>query len=164
MIKKEQENIDKEFEKILQTKESKRFAFWVLIVFFRRFHCYGLLLFPLDEGVPTKGKVVVDTKRKAIQHSTGGTIKEIYVKEGDFVEKDDILMKLERSKGTRVKFSLRKIILRALKENMNLQRISLTKVSGLIESGKKAGEVSGGGVGWYPRVGCGEDMHQRYSR
>ena len=35
---------------------------------------------PLDEGVPTMGKVVVDTKKKAIQHSTGGTIKEIYVK------------------------------------------------------------------------------------
>ena len=45
------------------------------------------------------GKVVVDTKRKAIQHSTGGTIKEIYVKEGDFVEKDQIIMKLGDQKA-----------------------------------------------------------------
>ena len=135
MINKEQENIDKEFEKILQTKESKRFAFWVLIVFFGGFLLWAAFV-PLDEGVPTMGKVVVDTKRKAIQHSTGGTIKEIYVKEGDFVEKDDILMKLGDQKAQSEVF-IEENNIKSLEENMNLQRISLTKVSGLIESGKK---------------------------
>ena len=53
----------------------------------------------MDEGVPTNGKVVVDTKRKAIQHSTGGTIKEIFVKEGDFVKKDQIIIKLGDAKA-----------------------------------------------------------------
>ena len=71
------------------------------------FHCLfgGFLLWaafvPLDEGVPTMGKVVVDTKRKAIQHSTGGTIKEIYVKEGDFVKKMILLNETWRSEGTK---------------------------------------------------------------
>ena len=42
--------------------------------------------------------------------------------------------------------------IKSLKENINLQRISLTKVSGLIETGKKQGEVSGGRIGWYPSL------------
>ena len=37
------------------------------------------------------GKVVVDTKRKAVQHMTGGTIKEIFVREGDFVEEGPVI-------------------------------------------------------------------------
>ena len=100
-----------------------------MLIVFLEASCYGLLLFPLDEGVPTMGKVVVDTKRKAIQHSTGGTIKEIYVKEGDFVEKDDILIKLGDQKAQSEVF-IEENNIKSLEENMNLQRISLTKLSG----------------------------------
>ena len=65
-MSKEEENIDKEFEKILRTKESKTFAFWVLIVFFGGFMLWAAGT--SDEGVPTMGKVVVDAKEK--QYST----------------------------------------------------------------------------------------------
>ena len=91
---------------------------------------------PLDEGVPTMGKVVVDTKRKAIQHSTGGTIKEIYVKEGDFVEKDDLLMKLGDLRA-QSEVLIEENNIKSLEENVNLQRISLVKISGLITAGDK---------------------------
>ena len=73
-----------------------------LVVFFGGFLFWAAFV-PLDEGVPTNGKVVVDTKRKAIQHSTGGTIKEMFVKEGDFVKKDQIIIKLGMQK-LRVKY------------------------------------------------------------
>lgn len=49
---------------------------------------------PLGEGVPTHGTVTIDTKRKIVQPSLGGTIKEVLVKEGQFVEKDEILIRL----------------------------------------------------------------------
>ena len=34
---------------------------------------------PLDEGVPAQGIVSIDTKRKAVQHLTGGLVKEVLV-------------------------------------------------------------------------------------
>ena len=68
-----EQKIDREFEESLQTEGNKKLAFWTLIVFFGGFVIWATLV-PLDEGVPTMGKVVVETKRKAIQHSTGGTI------------------------------------------------------------------------------------------
>lgn len=71
-----------------------RIGLWGLIIGFG-----GLLLWatfaPLDEGVPTQGVVSIDTKRKTIQHLLGGRIREIYVKEGQYVEANQPLLKLE---------------------------------------------------------------------
>ena len=50
---------------------------------------------PLDEGVPCQGSVAIDTKRKIIQHSSGGIVKKIYVKEGQLVKAGDILLSLD---------------------------------------------------------------------
>ena len=50
---------------------------------------------PLDEGVPTQGIVAIDTKRKAVQHMTGGLVREVFVKEGQFVKKDEPLIRLD---------------------------------------------------------------------
>ena len=79
---------------------------------------------PLDEGVPTMGKVVVDTKRKGYSAFTGGTIKEIFVKEGDFVSKDDNLMKLGDEKAQSQVF-IEENNIKSLEENVNVQRISI---------------------------------------
>lgn len=58
----------------------------------------GFFLFaafvPLDEGVPTQGVVAIDTKRKAVQHLQGGIIKEVLVREGQWVEQDEPLLRL----------------------------------------------------------------------
>ena len=52
-------------------------------------------LAPLDEGVPTQGTVSLDTKRKPIQHLTGGIIKKINVKEGQIVKEGEILVSFD---------------------------------------------------------------------
>ena len=129
------EKINKEFEEVLQTKKYKNLAFWTLVVFFGGFLLWGAFV-PLDEGVPTIGKVVVDTKRKAVQHSTGGTIKEIFVREGDFVEKNQLLIKLGDAKALS-NVLIEENNIKSLEESVNLQRISLSKLSGLKTSIEK---------------------------
>jgi len=50
---------------------------------------------PLDEGVPAAGMVAIDTKRKAVQHLSGGIVKEVWVREGDMVKDGQIVIKLD---------------------------------------------------------------------
>lgn len=65
--------------------------------------CGVLLLWsifaPLDEGVPAQGVVVVDTKRKTIQHLTGGLIEKVLVREGQLVKSGDVLIKLNEAQA-----------------------------------------------------------------
>ena len=50
---------------------------------------------PLDEGVPTQGLISLDTKRKTVQHLQGGMVREVLVREGDRVQAEQVLMRLE---------------------------------------------------------------------
>ena len=50
---------------------------------------------PLDEGVPSQGQVAIDTKRKPVQHLTGGILKEVLVGEGDVVKEGQLLVKMD---------------------------------------------------------------------
>jgi protease secretion system membrane fusion protein len=75
-------------------RQLQRGATWALLG--------GLLVFvgwaalaPLDEGVPSQAVVAIDTKRKTIQHQQGGIIREVLVREGDQVQEDQVLMRLE---------------------------------------------------------------------
>ncbi len=52
-------------------------------------------LAPLDEGVPTQGMVTLDTKRKAVQHLSGGIVKEVLVQEGQQVKEGQVLLRLD---------------------------------------------------------------------
>jgi len=54
-------------------------------------------LAPLDAGVTASGTVVVESKRKTIQHLTGGIVEEILVRDGDHVKKGDVLIRLNRT-------------------------------------------------------------------
>lgn len=58
----------------------------------------GLLLWaalaPIDEGVPTAGSVTIDTKRKPVQHLSGGIVDQVLVREAQTVHKGDGLIKL----------------------------------------------------------------------
>ena len=51
-------------------------------------------LAPLDEGVPAQGTVMVDTKRKTVQHLTGGIIDQVFVREAQVVKAGTPLIKL----------------------------------------------------------------------
>lgn len=52
-------------------------------------------LAPLDEGVPATGMVTVESKRKVVQHLSGGIIRKILVKESQEVKAGDPLILLD---------------------------------------------------------------------
>ena len=54
---------------------------------------------PIDEGVPAQGSVVVDTKRKAVQHATGGIVREVLVGEGSTVVAGQPLLRLDNAQA-----------------------------------------------------------------
>jgi protease secretion system membrane fusion protein len=67
---------------------------WVLGLGFGGFLLWAGLA-PLDEGVPTQGMVTLDTKRKTVQHLSGGIVKEVLVHEGQQVKEGDPLLRLD---------------------------------------------------------------------
>lgn len=76
------------------TKKPIRLGFWVLIVGFGLFLLWAAFA-PLDEGVATTATVAIETRRKTIQHLTGGVVKNVPVNEGDQVKAGDVLVELE---------------------------------------------------------------------
>ncbi|MFC5551301.1 HlyD family type I secretion periplasmic adaptor subunit [Massilia aerilata] len=67
---------------------------WLIVVLgLGGFLLWGLFA-PLDKGVPLSGTVAKESNRKAIQHMTGGTIKEILVKDGDVVKEGQVLVRM----------------------------------------------------------------------
>jgi protease secretion system membrane fusion protein len=73
-----------------------RKALWALGIGFGGFLLWAALA-PLDEGVPTQGMVTIDTKRKTVQHLTGGIVKEVLVREGEVVKEGQVLMRLDEA-------------------------------------------------------------------
>lgn len=76
------------------TSQPMTVGLWVLGIGFGGFLLWAGLA-PLDEGVPTQGSVAIDTKRKAVQHLQGGIVREVFVKEGQFVKNDEPLIRLD---------------------------------------------------------------------
>jgi protease secretion system membrane fusion protein len=76
------------------TRAPARLGFRVLAIGFGGFLLWAALA-PLNEGVPTSGVVAIDTKRKAVQHLSGGIVKAVYVKEGQFVQNNDPLLEID---------------------------------------------------------------------
>jgi len=73
-----------------------RIGLWALVVGFGGFLLWAGLA-PLDEGVPGQGMVAIDTKKKPVQHLSGGLIKEVLVKEGDEVTEGQLLIRLDEA-------------------------------------------------------------------
>ena len=73
-----------------------RFGLWALGIGLGVFVLWSAFA-PLDEGVPGQGMIALDTKRKTVQHLSGGLIKEILVREGDLVQEGQLLMRLDEA-------------------------------------------------------------------
>ncbi|MCB9481217.1 MAG: HlyD family type I secretion periplasmic adaptor subunit [Desulfobacteraceae bacterium] len=71
----------------------------VVFIFFGGLAVWSLF-FPFEGAVIASGTVKVDGKKKVVQHLEGGIIDSIYVKEGDFVKKGELLIKLKSSQVT----------------------------------------------------------------
>lgn len=76
------------------TGRAARVGLWALGLGFGGFLLWAALA-PLDEGVPSHGVVTVDTKRKAVQHLSGGIIKRVLVREGEIVQEGQPLIELD---------------------------------------------------------------------
>ena len=76
------------------TRRPIRIGLWTLGIGFGGFLLWAGLA-PLDEGVPTQGMVAIDTKRKAVQHQTGGIVRQVLVREGQAVKAGEPLIHLD---------------------------------------------------------------------
>ena len=77
------------------TGRTIRIGFWGLIVGFGTFLLWAAFA-PLDEGVPCPGTVSIDTKRKVVEHLHGGTVEAVHVKEGQLVQKEQVLVTFDK--------------------------------------------------------------------
>ncbi|NDC09390.1 MAG: HlyD family type I secretion periplasmic adaptor subunit [Oxalobacteraceae bacterium] len=72
------------------TRATIRNGFLAIVVGFGGFLLWAAYA-PLDEGVPAPATVAIDTKRKPIQHPSGGTVERVVVNEGANVKAGDVL-------------------------------------------------------------------------
>jgi len=76
----------------------QRLGVWILAVGFGGFLLWAMFA-PLDEGVPAPGMVSVESKRKRIDHLTGGIIEKIFVRDGQQVREGDELVALNETQA-----------------------------------------------------------------
>ncbi len=121
-----------EGELVLPTDTGRPIAIglWALGIGFGGFLLWATLA-PLDEGVPTQGMVALDTKRKAIQHQTGGIVKQVFVKEGQFVKSGDPLIRLDDASTLANFESIRQhyLSLRAMEGRLLAEQANQTKIT-----------------------------------
>ncbi len=83
--------MDKELKKILNVSRLGLIIFAVFVAVFIIWAC----LAPLESAAIAPGKVVVAGQRRSIQHLEGGIIRKIFVKDGQHVTKNQVLIQLE---------------------------------------------------------------------
>ena len=92
---------------------------------------------PLTGAVIAHGSIKVDQNLKAVQHRDGGIVSEIAVKEGDFVAKDQIILRLDDVQ-TRAELSIVRAHLAELnarKARLLAERDGLDKITSAVEGG-----------------------------
>jgi len=70
-----------------------RLGWLIVLLGFGGFLLWGILA-PLDKGVPLPGTVAKEGNRKAVQHQSGGTVRNILVKEGTPVKAGQVLVEM----------------------------------------------------------------------
>ena len=75
-------------------KRANRIGILAVVVSFAAFLIWASFA-PLAQGVAAQGTVMLDTKRKQVQHPSGGILREILVKEGQLVREGEVLMRLD---------------------------------------------------------------------
>jgi protease secretion system membrane fusion protein len=78
------------------TGSAARIGLWALGLGFGGFLLWAGLA-PLDEGVPGQGMIAIDTKRKSVQHLSGGLVKVVLVGEGSIVTEGQVLVRLDEA-------------------------------------------------------------------
>lgn len=105
-------------------------GFWALGIGFSVFLAWAAIA-PLDEGVPSAGFVSIDTKRKTVQHLSGGLVKEVLVREGQQVKLGDLLVRMDDA-GARANLEStrqRYLGLRAMQGRLLAEQAGQTSIS-----------------------------------
>lgn len=77
----------------LKVNRPARIGMWAMAIGFAGFLVWAAFA-PLDEGVPAGALVAIDTKRKSVQHLSGGIVNEVLVKEGQQVKEGQVLLRI----------------------------------------------------------------------
>ena len=112
------------------TTRITRFGLWAVGAGFGGFLLWAAFA-PLDEGVPSSGVVSVDTKRKAVQHLQGGIVREVLVREGQLVEANQVVIRLDDA-VTRSNYESsrqRYLGLRAMEGRLTAEQLGLPAIS-----------------------------------
>lgn len=72
----------------------RRWGLWVVLLIFGGLGLWAALA-PLSSAAVAPGVIVVDGYRKTVQHLEGGIVKTLHVRDGDIVQKDQILAVLD---------------------------------------------------------------------
>lgn len=113
-----------------QSVSPNRLGVWALALGFGGFLLWAGFA-PLDEGVPGQGMVAIDTKRKTVQHLTGGIVREVLVGEGDQVKEGQLLIRLDEAAVRAVYESVRQryLGLRAMESRLLAEQKGLASIS-----------------------------------
>jgi membrane fusion protein, protease secretion system len=120
-------------EETADPHKAARLGLWVLGIGLGGFLLWAAFA-PLDEGVPSTGQVAIDTKRKAVQHPSGGIVKEVLVHEGDRVKEGQLLIRLDEA------------VARANYESMRQQYLQLRAQQGRLVA-EQTGATT---ITWHP--------------
>ena len=78
----------------LDERRYTRLGLWLVLAGFGSFLLWAAMA-PLDKGVAVSGNIMVSGNRQVVQHSTGGIIERLYVREGDQVRAGQVLLQLD---------------------------------------------------------------------
>lgn len=113
--------------KMLEQRNKTSVTIWVIFIFFVAFVIWAAV-FSLQKTVRASGTVMSETRIQIIQAVDGGTIAQVFVREGDIVEPGDVLVEFDQ---TRVAAQSNEIQARvdALKARVSRLRAELTSTA-----------------------------------
>lgn len=86
--------MSEQYRALVTDKRPKRLGWWLVIAGFGGFFIWSWLV-DLDAGVSAQGIVSVSGNRKVVQPATAGKITAILAKDGDLVERGQVLVELD---------------------------------------------------------------------
>ena len=113
----------------VDTQQPIRLGAAVLVVGFGAFLLWAGFA-PLDQGVPATGTVAIETRKKTIQHPTGGVVKDVLVKEGQWVKEGEVLMEVSDTQARANNETIRQAYLsqRATEARLEAERTNAASI------------------------------------